>query len=364
MLMNRALLPTALVTVLLGGCSLGANAPSLDEATSGGTAPPAGVVQQEIVTLPGEVYDLAYDPARDSLWFAFMSGDSPDVLYQYDLMTHKLSTWSLPPTDHNGFLERVVVAPDGSVWVTEDYTIVRFEPATGEVATKTLQLADVDASPAALTQDDPSPGTWPSAIAFLQNGEAIVARHNVAALLRLDNKLNTLGRIPLPQSLASPGDVADVAGHIFVAPYAGDGSAVVLNEDGSSSAVGASGINRFAQDGSRVASVGPSGVQILDEKAGAVSVASSSGSLFDRAAMTSDGFVTYQRYPGVIERRTKDGQVVTSYPLPREKVQEFNPEGSAVPVSAPDEVGALAVDGEDAIWYADTTKGLLIQLKP
>jgi streptogramin lyase len=188
---------------------------------------PLGLDEFQRIALPGAVYDMAFDSQRDAIWFAYMLSGEVDYLYRFDVATADLSRIELPPTDHNGFLGRVVISPDYSVWLTEEYRVVRFDPTTGGIQSLKLPVADADAF------NSGSPGTWPTAITFDSEGRALVARHNLASLLRLDSALRQVGRVPLPKGYGSLSDVLEADGLIYAAADDGRQGVAVLHEDGS-----------------------------------------------------------------------------------------------------------------------------------
>jgi streptogramin lyase len=326
---------------------------------------PAAPVAIELkrIALPGPVYNLAFDQARNSLWFMYTLSGTP-ALFQYEISSGTMTSSPLPPTQSNGFLEKVAVAPDGDIWLTEDYSVIRFDPANQMTTVATLPLVDTDATPTALTQDDLSPGTWPCDITFDSNGQALVARHNVKSLVRMDNKGAVVGRLPLPAGITNPGSVLDVGGRIHVASYMGNGKAASMDEQGGAVSSEQSGTTRFAAAGSAVVSVGASGLRWSSGVAGPVGFSAPAGPMDDLANGRS-GAVFYGQGLGSIVRVTSSGVFVSVYQLFSAQVQVTTPIGATEMVSQTDQLGAMAVDADDTVWIIDirSSQAQLIQLQ-
>jgi hypothetical protein len=328
-----------------------------------GTGDPRVAVQLSSVDLPGPVYDLAFDQARDSLWYAFMMSGEPAALYRYDIASGKTSHWSLPSTDYNGFLSRVVVAPDGSVWLTENYTLVRVDPVSGSVLNRTFALADPDATSTAANQNDLSPGTWPSAITFDSAGMALVARHNVKSLVRLDSSLAEVDRVQLPASMVGPGDLVDSNGVIYAAPYLGAGPGVVFSEKGALIGKTTQSVSRFAVSGDAAVALGSAGLSRVESSAVSTSWhAAGAGAPEDRFAVTTSGAALYLDGPGTIQWISPDGGVEGELSLPWIPIQVENPEGKMVPAYTIHHIGAIAADTANSVWYVDTTSYQLVHI--
>ncbi len=339
--------------------TVAASSSSMVAASSGATSQ---MKETARVPLAGPVYDLTFDVARDSLWFALMSPDQASLNW-YDIGTGQLSQWPLPPTSHNGFLERVAIGPDGSVWVTEDYAVVRLDPSRSSMATHVFAQADPDATATALTESDPSPGTWPAGITFDSAGNALVIRHNVRSLVRLDSRLDVLGRVLLPGGLTNPGDLVDVNGVIYVAPYAGQGDTIMLSESGVLKGAVAAGTARLAAAGTEVLSTGPGGVTRLRADGSKAAARAGGGSMNDRAATASGAAIVYLDGQGVIEAISSDGSIQAAVTLVGVPSQVVNPMGSLVDAFDRDVVSAIVSDLAGSIWYVDTTRPALVHLQ-
>ena len=209
---------------------------SLSSAVASSIATPApssssSAVELAKIKLTAPAFGLAYDQARDSLWYADMESSQP-TLYQYNIASGKTAQRPLPPGSDSGVLDHVVLAPDGSVWVTTGYRIVRVDPASGSVLTHTFPLDDPDANSAALDGNAESPGTSDSGDHLHGAGLALLARHNVTSLVGHRRLLNLVDRIPMPASMVGPGDLAYLNGVIYAAPYHSGGAGVLFSEQG------------------------------------------------------------------------------------------------------------------------------------
>jgi hypothetical protein len=360
---GAAPLGLALVVVLAAVGVLAFRAGVLPGPLAPGAGGPRTAVQLSSADLPGPVYDLAFDQARDSLWYAFMLSGEPVALYRYDIASGKTSHWSLPSTDYNGFLSRVVVAPDGSVWLTENYTVVRVDPVSGSVLKRTFTLADPDANSTAASQNDLSPGTWPTAITFDSAGMALVARHNVKSLVRFDSSLAEVDRVQLPGSIVGPGDLVDSGGVIYAAPYHGAGPGVVFSEKGALIGETTDSVSRFAVSGDGVVAMGSAGLSRVESNA--VSTlwhTAISGGPEERFALTTSGAALYLDGPGTIQWISPGGGVEGELSLPWIPIQVANPGGKMVPAYTIHHVGAIAADTANSVWYVDITSYQLVHI--
>lgn len=358
---NRLLRAAALIIVVVAGVLIATRLTLRPTSVSVGSASP--MRETDRIALPGAVYDIVFDRGRAALWFAYMSGNPEDALYRYDVASGLLSHWALPPTDHNGFLERVSVAPDGSIWVTEDYSVVRFDPATSRLTSHTFEEADPDAAPSALDPTALSPGTWPAAIAFDSQGNALISRHNVSSLTRLDAALNVVGRVSLPSNMLGPGDLLDVDGLIYAAQYAGNGDAIAFSESGEVKSDVGPGVVRFSSVAGRVVSIGVSGVAAVNPEGSAPIGGSPEGSVADRVVATNDGAVTYRDGAGTFEAISAEGTVRAALTLKTVPVEVTNPLGEPVKGFERAQVGGLASDADGSVWYLDVSTSALVHLQ-
>ncbi len=344
--------------VVIGAGVLVATAWMLSGGRSGGAG---AVADGRIIALPGPVYDLAYDRDRNALWFAYMSGDGPAILFEYGIASGLLSSNELPDTVHNGFLERVAVAPDGAVWVTEEYSIVRFDPSTAEIVSKSLAAEDRDAAGDSLNENSESPGTWPAAIAFDSSGAALLVRHNVRAVMKLNNSLSAVGRFLLPGPVESPGDIIDVAGVIYVAPYLGAGSTVSLTEGGRLIALSPTTSIRLASGRGKILSIGRQGATWV-VPAGDVGNLISGGSPHDRAVVGPEGVVVYSDGPAKLTWLDDNGAIQRIIDLSGEQINVTNPRGGVQSALAAHRIGALAIDASGSAWYTDVMARSLVSV--
>ena len=323
----------------------------------------SSAVDLATIKLPGPVFDLSYDQARDSLWYAYLAPNQP-ALYQYNLASGKTAQWPLPPGDDSGVLDRVVLAPDGSVWVATAYRVARVDPVTGSVLTYTFPLADPDANSAALDPNALSPGTWISAITFDGADVALIARHNVTSLVGLDASLNLVDRIPMPASMVGPGDLAYSNGVIYAAPFHGSGPGILFSEQGVLVGTTTQLVDGFSVSGSTVAAMGPDGLYRVGSDASTTpwGPANQGGSPFDRFVLTAGGAAVYRYSPGLVEWITPDGGVDGRLALPSVQLMVTNPLGGTVPAYQQDQVGAIASDATGSIWYVDISSSELINV--
>ena len=353
---HTASLGLALAVVTLVGGLLLFRAVALTGQTSGaepsGSAAPSGVTQAT-VKLSGPAFDLAYDQSRHSLWF---KPADQATLFQYDTMSGKTTQLALPSTEDSGELDRVALAPDGSIWVATGYTVTRVDPASGSKRTHTFALADPDANSAALDANALSPGTWVSAITFDSAGMALIARHNVTSLVGLDASLNVAEHIPMPASMAGPGSLAYSGGVIYAAPFHG-GPAGLFSEQGALVGTTTESVSSFSVSGSTVAAIGPAGPCRVASDGAATpwGQANQNWSPYDLFVAAPGGAALYLHRLGVLEWFAQDGQVEGTLALPVAQLRVNNPGGSMVPVAEQDQIGALASDGPGSIWFVDVT---------
>lgn len=176
----------------------------LSPSLSGREVSPAPALMDSDFTLqlPAPSYDLAYDSQRDLIWFAVMEISGPDWLYAVDARDGSFTRWDLPDSEHNGYLSQIKVDKGGVIWISQDYVLTRFDPASETVTSRTLDLEAPRAVPSALDEGNPLPGTWISAIEPYQGG-VIVARNNVWGLDIYDSRLKDAGTILAPAVLGS-----------------------------------------------------------------------------------------------------------------------------------------------------------------
>ncbi len=334
--------------------------------TGGASVAGAGVNEQTTVyRLPGPVYNLAYDSNRGRLWFSYMDSKGADYLYSYGAVSGKVEHWELPETAHNGFLERVAIAPDDAIWLTEDYTVIRLDSSLASMATVQLALDDPNASPDALSPDANSPGTWPSALAFDQGGTAMVARHNVSSLSLFDGSMHTAGSMPLPHGLYGVSALAYALGATYVSSYAGH-TTVVLTSDGITSYDLPAGFSNLGVSAGDVWAPETGGGALLVTPAAVNESIRESGPV-DQIAANTAGAVAYDAQLGTLSwfSATSPEQPGRVLALPVGSTQIRNPSGGdMVTALVSDSIGAIAMDDSGGTWYVDNTTGALVRVEP
>lgn len=310
--------------------------------------------------LQGPTYDLAYDARRETLWWTVMSPAGEDDLFAYDLGRGSVDKWTLPETTHNGFLERVAVAPDGSVWMTEEYSIVRFDPTQGHMKSVTLAADDQDASADALNPDGLSPGTWPTAIVFVGRN-AIIGRHNLNALTVMDASLGEAGRISLPSEMHGVSALAVFAdGEIAATSYA-QHMTVVVGADGKPVATMPIGFGAVAAVGNHIWTAESGQVDMSTNASGLVD-----GSPNDLVATNGQTTAVFTFGRSLLEWFDVTGKLVRSLPLPSVSVEVPNPDGQLVSAQVSANLTAMAVDGTGTTWVvvAGDGSGELMRIAP
>lgn len=314
----------------------------------------------ESYPVEADVYSIAYDATRNSLWYASMSDRGADYLWQFGIADRSRRSTLLPETTHNGFLERVRVAPDGSIWLTEEYTLVRYDPATDTLSSIDLAQEDRDATADALAEDSYSPGTWPSGIAFDMSGNVLVARHNVNALIKFDPQLREVGRVPLPDGFGGPGDIAASGSVIYVTQYH-RGHTITIDELGNLIGTVAAGGGELAVFGSNVIVTGSDGTALIAAASRELMIVGS-GSPDDLAAASSTLGVVYDAARGNIMEITPGGAYGTVFSVPSRPLFVDSPFGEMVQTITRDEIGALAIDSRGAVWVGDVTSRSLVRV--
>jgi hypothetical protein len=158
------------------------------------------------VSLPGNVYSLSSDPDRNSIWYAVMAGAGRPMPYEADAKTGVLKdSVELPAAVGDGGLsDDVRVGPDGSVWVSESYAIVKVDPTTGQVTS--IPLAQHVDGELATANSTTNPGTWTTSMTVTSDS-VVVARNNVPFLQQWSFDLTPVATIPLPNGGSGPNDM-------------------------------------------------------------------------------------------------------------------------------------------------------------
>ena len=353
----------AIVAVGLGVTSLKSRAPVAAEAsgelpantpaaTSGGPSHAAGPASMVVMALPFPVYQLTYDPAGDALWFAVMEPGIGDWLYRVDPATGKSTEWELPVAPGNGFVSQVHVADDGAIWVSEDYRLVRLDPATGKVTSLVLDPSGQDIVPS-VVEDPNLPGTWISSFTTDASG-AILARNGVPLLTLVSSDLQIRGTVPLPDGFVGPIDIRRLpdGSLALLSGWSHLGELGIINGEGgliASTSVEAGGNSRIAMN--------ETGEMVISQAASnrydavASSEALLPGQSIGLWAVTADlngGFVAYDGDAGVVYQ-IDPGKVTIELSMPPTHGTVCHL-GSCQDVAAPADVTAMAVAARGTIW--------------
>jgi hypothetical protein len=246
----------AVAALLLGlaGCGVGADPSQEGHRVTGPVQEQrAGTPLEPAITrsLPGTVYSMAYDPARNALWYAVwhlteplptpvrtpMNGTtdvpmarpvpmalplvSAAVLFEASAETGQVVA-SFPfknPVIDSGLGDAIRVAPDGSVWIAESHALIRVDPSSGNESTISLPSA---APGAVKTPADR--GSYATSLTFT-NSSVMLARNDVPYLQQWSLSMKPLANVPLPAGVAGPTDMTATSGGIAMkAPFAAVGA--------------------------------------------------------------------------------------------------------------------------------------------
>ncbi len=160
---------------------------------------------------------LAFDAARQLLWYVTDDSAGHTVLRGFDPASRAVRDVPLPP-DESYIREfgPLKIDSSGVVWLAGGKRLVRYDPAT----TKLTSIALPSRVTGALTgaTSGPNQGVWPSALTFL-DGVLLLARNNVPWLTRYDASFHEVGRIAIPAGYAGARDLAvDARGRIYLLP--------------------------------------------------------------------------------------------------------------------------------------------------
>ena len=338
----------------LAGALSPARTPTLPNARpAGATSTATAVVSHELarVSLPGPVYDLTYDAARNSMWFVHMALGSSSTLFEYSFSDGSLRPWMLPAADYNGFVSRVRLAPDGSVWLNQLYSIIRFDPASGSITQLDLPQEDEDAISSALSPDNPSPGTWPSAITIEADGTVLISRHNVRSLVAVSPDDRVAARLPLPDGVVGPVDLADVEGTVYMASP--DGIAA-MSENGTAVLLTGPGAFHLARNGSDVLGIGPTSVVIASKKAVSV-LRTDGGSAKDLGALSADSAFLWRRDLPAVQKVDRTGAITSVLKFSTTQQTRVRPNGQVATWLDSDVVTAMATDSAGSLWAVEVT---------
>jgi hypothetical protein len=313
------------------------------------------------------VGDLAYDQSHDAIWFVGGDGGARFV-FRIDTTSGHIDKWPLPAGGYAGVYVQVKTDAAGVVWIADDYQIVRFDPATHHATAHHFSTGVPGALPGALTGS--SPGTWVSAIAPT-NGGALVARHNVPWLTRLDDSLREVGKTPLPQGDEGAQDLAVIGQTIFVERDEHNGvtpGVDILDLRGQRLAPVPGQGGRLEVVGERVLRHGRDPYSNVDvewvEQDGSTELVGSGSAAF---ADPRGGVTLFRRLPGYDDalQRVVKGQVLSQIAYKGELVQlnrcggSFAPSGSSLPPSCGEafilfQLSDLITDRNGVTWYVTT----------
>lgn len=311
----------------------------------------------------GDIYDLAYDSQRDSVWYAIF-GDV-DKVFQMRLKDHQTLSWDLPSTDYDGGTSKVGVAGDGSVWITEPYQLIRLLPEKNTEQTLKFAPQDPGALPNALDPGNPVPGTWISAIAF-QGSDAVVARNNVPFLMRVTAEMNVAGTIALPPGYDGPYGVAVAQdGTIYATrDWANSPSAVMVISPGGSNSPSTAIAGRLDQTFGGVLASGGLGLGDWLAAPGTVTPVVAIGASSPMNITVADprgGVTAYDSTHGVIERIV-DGQIVSKFVVPTRTAIVRYPGSAGKTETVAASVRDLVTDTNGNTWYFDASRRVLEEI--
>jgi hypothetical protein len=350
-------LAVAGIAVLVGVGLLGSRASGSSDIPVGQTTDPGVKSTPTIVRIPlgGEAYDLAVSSDGNHLWAAILRKNEPDELIAIDPASRTTTARALPDSDYGGFVSRVVVAEDGSVWVSQPYRLVRFDPVTG---TSFLIEFDLDADGAvtdALDPANPLPGTWVSAIAT-RGPWIAVARNNVALLTVLDMKLVELDPIPVPSPYAGSQDLAWASDRLLwaISGPTYDRSVALIDTTGRITEELAGGGTRLEQARDGVLALGLSNGAAQLSTAAPAWLGTTSGAS-DESRIAALGTVV-AIYDAVANTITKfDGDIPVGILQLEEATIELRPPNGGEPRASRirPRINDLGVDRDGNVWYLD-----------
>ncbi|WP_347354861.1 hypothetical protein [Intrasporangium sp.] len=175
-------------------------------ASVGAVAGVASVVPQVVAHLGGEAHEVLSEPDGSVLWVPEFTGRQA-LLDRFDSTGAPAGQVVLGPSPSSGINSHVRMAPDGSIWVSDDYAFFRYDPATGSVGTLHLSVDDAHAVPGARSDTAPLPGTWVSAFTFDAAGDLLLARDNVPVLELRSTAGRLLRTVPLPAGIVGVSDM-------------------------------------------------------------------------------------------------------------------------------------------------------------
>jgi hypothetical protein len=328
-------------------------------ATSPSEIPSVTAAAAVRLALPGEVYSMAFDQARNRVWFAAFNISEPDHLLAVDAATGKVvEDVSLPDVENNGFTSDIKIASDGSVWLTEPYALVKYDVVAGRVSSAALTQ-----DPSAPTADTPEAlaGSWASSFAFL-SGRVVLARNGVSYLTTFDWNLTELQRLPLPRGPQGAAHMASDGKSVYLTgSYASPTDDIwVLDSLGQVSLTAIKG-RRLAEAFNRVLAAGASDLAV-DVATGNQILPGTGGSANDLAsADASGGAVAYDAKANQLVR-VRNEAVVGRYSLGTQPITVTNPFGQPIKTFTKSKISAVAADADGSVWYVDATARELVRV--
>jgi streptogramin lyase len=307
-----------------------------------------------IIALPGEAYDLAVDGTGDRLWLAVMRRDGQDELVSVNTESGRLESWLLPDSAYGGYVSRVRVAADGSVWISQPYRLVRFDPSTNRMSSIDFALDAEGAFADALDPGNPLPGTWISAIGA-RGSQMIVARNNVPFLDVYGADMGLRERIPVPDELAGAQDIATGAGGAIWAISGPTAQRAIVQIDRGGHVVRyeTGGGARLETDGSDALTTGVTEGLTRLRADSSVPIGIESGRSDDsRFAVSGSTIDIYDAASGTITRFV-GSDAVGSLDLGSQAIEVLTPNGGFVQGYIRPRVNDLALDGRGRLWYLD-----------
>jgi hypothetical protein len=322
---------SAALTCALAGC--GGSAIELRTAPTSATGSAISLAAdlspaRLLAKLPAAVVDMSYGSSCRCVWVLTAPSTSGNM--QLDEVTGSgavSAAVDLPPSFYNSVTDRVRTSASGVVWASGGYELVRYDPATAAVSSRTFSLEASASTPGATDPGNPEAGTWISAILPDGNGGAVVARANVASFTRVDDKLDVIAQLH-DDSAANVSDLATSSGQ-----------ASALLRDGTTSSLAS--LNRTAQtpaDGSSpwlYAAYGSMGTADLIDGTGPAG-----------GKMTLDGA------SGTLSWQTAGDAPIHQVLLPVVSKQIAGPDGQLTSVTMRPTVTSADVDPAGGLWFA------------
>jgi hypothetical protein len=350
-----------LIPALLIACVTPAASPSPSASEVPSAAPMVTEVPLPITDNQTYVGDLAYDQSHDAIWFMGFDGLGRYV-FRLDTTSGRVEKWPLPPGGYIGIYLEIKTDAAGTVWISDDYQVVKFDPQTHRGTAHKFSLAVPGGVPAT------SPGIGVSAIFPTDNG-LLVARRNVPWLTRLDGSLQEVGRIELPEDDDGAQDLAAIGQTIFVErdEHTGATPGVDLLDLTGHLLASVPGDGGWLEVvGSRVLRHGRDIRQDVDVQwvnpDGRAEVVGQGSSAF---ADPRGGFTLFRHTAGNDQalQRVVDGRVVSQVPYKAEPICVVPPlQSSCIPAFSHFQLSDLITDRKGVTWYATTNTAVVYRV--